>query len=97
MEIIEETHDRPEPRRRQHQEGFHSVVWGFAAIAVFMIAYYMLFGVISMIGLSVNLLLLIAGVLSIAAGHADAAGYRRYRARARYGDRRERADQRTRA
>jgi len=35
-------------------------VWGFAAIAVFMIAYYMLFGVISMIGLSVNLLLLIA-------------------------------------
>ena len=40
------------------------MVWGFAAIAVFMIAYYMLFGLISMIGLSVNLLLLIA-VLSM--------------------------------
>ena len=44
--------------------GFHSVIWGFAAIAVFMIAYYMLFGIVSVIGLSVNLLLLIA-VLSL--------------------------------
>jgi preprotein translocase subunit SecD len=40
------------------------VIWGFTAIAVFMIAYYMLFGMISMIGLSVNLLLLVA-VLSM--------------------------------
>jgi preprotein translocase subunit SecD len=39
-------------------------VWGFAAITVFMIAYYMLFGVVSVIGLSVNLLLLVA-VLSM--------------------------------
>ena len=38
--------------------------WGFAVIVVFMAMYYMLFGLISGIGLAVNLLLLIA-VLSM--------------------------------
>ncbi|MGF6599130.1 preprotein translocase subunit SecD [Paraburkholderia sp. GAS448] len=60
MEIIEERTIGPSLGADNIKKGFHSVVWGFAAIAVFMIAYYMLFGVISMIGLSVNLLLLIA-------------------------------------
>jgi preprotein translocase subunit SecD len=64
MEIIEERTIGPSLGADNINKGFHSVVWGFAAIAVFMIAYYMLFGVISMIGLSVNLLLLIA-VLSM--------------------------------
>jgi preprotein translocase subunit SecD len=64
MEIIEERTIGPSLGADNIKKGFHSVVWGFAAIAVFMIAYYMLFGVISMIGLSVNLLLLIA-VLSM--------------------------------
>ncbi|MGF6480398.1 protein translocase subunit SecD [Paraburkholderia sp. JPY419] len=64
MEIIEERTIGPSLGADNIKKGFHSVVWGFAAIAVFMIAYYMLFGVISMIGLSVNLLLLVA-VLSM--------------------------------
>ncbi|CAB3783716.1 protein translocase subunit SecD [Paraburkholderia fynbosensis] len=64
MEIIEERTIGPSLGADNIKKGFHSVVWGFAAIAVFMIAYYMLFGVISTIGLSVNLLLLIA-VLSM--------------------------------
>ncbi len=64
MDIIEERTIGPSLGADNIQKGFHSVVWGFVAIAVFMIAYYMLFGVISMIGLSVNLLLLIA-VLSM--------------------------------
>ncbi|OLL33281.1 protein-export membrane protein SecD [Burkholderia sp. SRS-W-2-2016] len=64
MEIIEERTIGPSLGADNIKKGFHSVVWGFAAIAVFMIAYYMLFGVISVIGLSVNLLLLVA-VLSM--------------------------------
>ena len=60
MDIIEERTIGPSLGADNIKKGFHSVVWGFAAIAVFMIAYYMLFGVISMIGLSVNLLLLIS-------------------------------------
>jgi preprotein translocase subunit SecD len=60
MDIIEERTIGPSLGADNIKKGFHSVVWGFAAIAVFMIAYYMLFGVISMIGLSVNLLLLVA-------------------------------------
>ena len=67
--------------------------YGFAAIAVFMIAYYMLFGLISMLSLSVNLLLLVA-ILSMLQATLTLAGHRRYRAGARYGDRRQRADQR---
>jgi protein-export SecD/SecF family membrane protein len=38
--------------------------WGFAAVAVFMCVYYLLFGVISSVALAVNLLLLVA-VLSM--------------------------------
>ncbi|MGA8008767.1 MAG: MMPL family transporter, partial [Thiomonas sp.] len=40
------------------------VTWGFVAIVVFMSIYYMFFGVVSSIGLAVNLLLLVA-VLSM--------------------------------
>jgi len=40
--------------------GFHSTLWGFAAIAVFMIIYYHLFGVVSVLSLASNLVLLIA-------------------------------------
>jgi preprotein translocase subunit SecD len=40
--------------------GFNSLMYGFIAIAVFMMFYYMLFGVFSTIALSVNLLLLVA-------------------------------------
>ncbi|SDB83711.1 protein translocase subunit SecD [Paraburkholderia lycopersici] len=64
MEIIEERTVGPSLGADNIRKGFDSVIYGFAAIAVFMIAYYMLFGMISMIGLSVNLLLLVA-VLSM--------------------------------
>ncbi len=64
MDIIEERTVGPSLGADNIRKGFDSVVYGFAAIAVFMIAYYMLFGLISVIGLSVNLLLLIA-VLSM--------------------------------
>ena len=60
MDIIEERTIGPSLGADNIKKGFHSVQYGFAAIAVFMIAYYMLFGVISMLGLSVNLLLLVA-------------------------------------
>ena len=45
-------------------QGFNSLIYGFAAIAVFMMLYYLLFGVFSTIALTVNLLLLVA-VLSM--------------------------------
>ncbi|RKP51056.1 protein translocase subunit SecD [Trinickia fusca] len=64
MDIIEERTIGPSLGADNIKKGFDSVVYGFAAIAVFMVAYYMLFGLVSVIGLSVNLLLLVA-VLSL--------------------------------
>ena len=64
MEIIEERTVGPSLGAENIAQGFNSLVWGFAAVAVFMIIYYMLFGVFSTVALSVNLLLLIA-VLSM--------------------------------
>ncbi len=64
MDIIEERTVGPSLGAENIKKGFDSVLYGFAAITVFMIAYYMLFGLVSVIGLSVNLLLLIA-VLSM--------------------------------
>ena len=64
MEIIEERTIGPTLGADNITKGFHSVSWGFAVIVVFMAMYYMLFGLISGIGLAVNLLLLIA-VLSM--------------------------------
>jgi preprotein translocase subunit SecD len=64
MEIIEERTVGPSLGAENIAQGFNSLIYGFAAIAVFMMAYYLLFGVFSTIALSVNLLLLIA-VLSM--------------------------------
>jgi preprotein translocase subunit SecD len=64
MDIIEERTIGPSLGADNIKKGFDSVIYGFAAIAVFMVAYYLLFGMVSVIGLSVNLLLLIA-VLSM--------------------------------
>ena len=64
MEIIEERTIGPTLGADNITKGFHSVSWGFAVIVAFMAMYYMLFGLISGIGLAVNLLLLIA-VLSM--------------------------------
>ncbi len=60
MEIIEERLVGPSLGQKNIEIGFKSMWYGFAAIAVFMIFYYMLFGMISIIALSCNLLFLIA-------------------------------------
>jgi preprotein translocase subunit SecD len=60
MEIIEERAIGPSLGAENIKKGFHSTMWGFAAIAVFMIAYYVLFGLVSVIALAANLLFLVA-------------------------------------
>jgi preprotein translocase subunit SecD len=64
MEIIEERTIGPSLGAENIAKGFDSVLYGFAAIAVFMCAYYMLFGTISTLALGFNLLLLVS-VLSM--------------------------------
>jgi preprotein translocase subunit SecD len=60
MSIIEERTIGPSLGADNISKGFHSTLYGFLAIAVFIIIYYQLFGVFSTIGLSVNVLLLLA-------------------------------------
>ena len=60
MEIVEERTVGPSLGADNISRGFHSTLIGFAAIAVFMIAYYLFFGVISVLALAINLLLLVA-------------------------------------
>ncbi|TCS38287.1 preprotein translocase subunit SecD [Paucimonas lemoignei] len=60
MEIVEERTIGPQLGADNIEKGFNSVVWGFVAIAVFMVIYYHLFGFFSVLALSINLLLLIA-------------------------------------
>ncbi|TVT77768.1 MAG: protein translocase subunit SecD [Denitromonas halophila] len=60
MEIIEERTVGPSLGAENIEKGFNSTLWGFVAIAVFMIAYYALFGLVSVLALSANLLLLVA-------------------------------------
>jgi preprotein translocase subunit SecD len=60
MEIIEERTIGPSLGAENIAKGFNSVIYGFTAIAVFMCAYYLLFGVFSTIALAVNLLFLVA-------------------------------------
>ena len=64
MDIIEESTIGPTLGADNIAKGFHSVMGGFAAIALFMCCYYMLFGVFSTLALAFNLLLLVA-VLSM--------------------------------
>jgi preprotein translocase subunit SecD len=60
MEIIEERTIGPSLGAENIDKGFDSVVYGFAAIAIFMCAYYLLFGVFSTLALAFNLALLVA-------------------------------------
>ncbi len=64
MNIIEERTIGPSLGEDNIKKGFNSLIYGFLAIAVFMMLYYMLFGVFSVLALSINVLLLI-GALSI--------------------------------
>ncbi|OGS99044.1 MAG: protein-export membrane protein SecD [Gallionellales bacterium RIFCSPLOWO2_02_FULL_59_110] len=60
MEIIEERTVGPSLGAENIKRGFDSTKIGFIMIAVFMIAYYLMFGTISVLALGANLLLLVA-------------------------------------
>jgi preprotein translocase subunit SecD len=60
MEIVEERTVGPSLGRDNIEKGFQSTVWGFLAIAAFMIMYYVIFGLFSSVALAANLLFLIA-------------------------------------
>ncbi|MBA5607108.1 protein translocase subunit SecD [Duganella sp. FT3S] len=60
MDVIEERTIGPQLGAENISKGLHSTMYGFAAIAVFMMAYYMMFGFFSVLALGCNLLLLIA-------------------------------------
>ncbi|SUA52750.1 preprotein translocase subunit SecD [Oligella ureolytica] len=60
MSIIEERTIGPSLGAENIEKGFKSTLWGFIAIAIFMVIYYHLFGIFSTIGLLFNVVLLIA-------------------------------------
>ncbi len=60
MTIIEERVIGPQLGAENVKQGLNSTMYGFIAISVFMILYYMLFGGFSVMALSFNLLLLVA-------------------------------------
>jgi preprotein translocase subunit SecD len=64
MDIIEERTIGPSLGAENIAKGYKAVIGGFIAIALFMIAYYALFGVISVLALAGNLLFLV-GLLSM--------------------------------
>jgi len=64
MEIIEERTIGPSLGADNIAKGFYSTLYGFIAIAAFIILYYRLFGLFSTLGLAFNVLLLLA-VLSM--------------------------------
>jgi preprotein translocase subunit SecD len=60
MEIVEERTVGPSLGADNIKKGFDSTIYGFIAISAFMIVYYTVFGVFSVVALSANLLFLIA-------------------------------------
>src|SRR5260221_8937647 len=64
MDIIESRTIGPSLGAENIQKGYRAVLGGFAAIAVFMILYYAVFGFISVVALACNLLFLV-GILSM--------------------------------
>jgi preprotein translocase subunit SecD len=60
MEIVEERTIGPSLGAENIEIGFNSTLYGFAAIAVFMIIYYNIVGVFSIIALAANVLFLVA-------------------------------------
>jgi preprotein translocase subunit SecD len=64
MEFVEERVVGPQLGAENIAKGLHSTVWGFVAIAIFMIIYYQLFGFFSVLALACNLLFLL-GILSM--------------------------------
>ncbi|MCB1934361.1 MAG: protein translocase subunit SecD [Nitrosomonas sp.] len=64
MDIIEERTVGPSLGKENIERGFNSTLYGFLAVAIFIMMYYRSIGVISVLALSMNLLLLV-GLLSI--------------------------------
>ena len=60
MEIIEERTVGPSLGAENIKKGFDSTIYGFAALSLFIIAYYAVFGLFSALALCSNLLLLVA-------------------------------------
>jgi preprotein translocase subunit SecD len=60
MEFVEERTVGPSLGKENIERGFRAMWIGFALVAVFMILYYSMFGVISVVALGVNLMLLVA-------------------------------------
>lgn len=60
MKIVEERTIGPSLGKENIQKGLHSTLWGFVVVALFMIAYYRMFGTFSVVALLSNLLFLIA-------------------------------------
>jgi len=60
MTIIEERTIGPSLGAENISKGFNATLWGFVAVAIFMIVYYRIFGLFSAIGLTFNVFLLLA-------------------------------------
>ena len=60
MHVIEERTIGPSLGAANIRQGFDSTLYGFTAIAIFIILYYHLFGLFSTLGLSFNVLLVVA-------------------------------------
>jgi preprotein translocase subunit SecD len=60
MEIVEERTVGPSLGAENIRIGFNSALYGFTAIAGFMVMYYVVFGVISIVALAANVLFLVA-------------------------------------
>ncbi|HCK03325.1 MAG TPA: protein translocase subunit SecD [Methylophilaceae bacterium] len=67
MDIIEERTVGPSMGQENINRGVKSTIWGFIAIVFMMSIYYMGFGLVSVIGLTVNLLFLVALLSAIQA------------------------------
>ena len=67
MEIVEERTVGPSMGKENIERGVNSTLWGFVAIMVLMSVYYMTFGIVSIVALSVNLLFLVALLSAIQA------------------------------
>ncbi|MFZ5558457.1 MAG: protein translocase subunit SecD [Pseudomonadota bacterium] len=60
MEIIEERTVGPSLGRENIDKGVNSTIYGFIAIALFMVAYYRFFGVVAIVSLAANVFMLVA-------------------------------------
>jgi len=60
MTIIEERTIGPSLGAENIAKGFNATLWGFVAVAVFMVVYYRIFGLFSAIGLTINVFLLMS-------------------------------------